>query len=269
MKRRIIHVLAVSALLFCASLSRAETSCLLLEDAASAKILKQEGAVCDQRITPASTFKLALALMGYDAGYLVDEHLPRLPFHEGYADWMPNWKQPVDPAAWLRDSVVWYSQRLTEWLGMERFQRYAGAFHYGNADVSGDKGKNNGLTRAWLSSSLRISPLEQAAFLRKLARCELPVSARAFDMTERIGDMGVSVSGWRIHGKTGSGNAIKADGAPDADRKVGWFVGWARKDERTLVFVYAMHDEKREESYAGLRAKAALMARLPALLEGR
>lgn len=30
-----------------------------------------------------------------------------------------------------------------------------------------------------------------------------------------------------------------------------------------------MHDEKREESYAGLRAKAALMARLPALLEGR
>ncbi len=30
--------------------------------------------------------------MGYDAGYLTDEHLPALPLHEGYVDYVPSWK---------------------------------------------------------------------------------------------------------------------------------------------------------------------------------
>ncbi|ASX27927.1 hypothetical protein BA173_03570 [Rickettsia sp. MEAM1 (Bemisia tabaci)] len=52
-------------------------------------------------------------------------------------------------------------------------------FSYGNQDTSGDKGKNNGLTNAWLSSSLEISPEEQIAFLQKLAADQLPVSLKA------------------------------------------------------------------------------------------
>ena len=61
--------------------------------AATGKILKQEG-TCDKRVTAASTFKIAISLMGYDAGFQVDEHTPALPFRDGYLDWNPSWRAP-------------------------------------------------------------------------------------------------------------------------------------------------------------------------------
>jgi beta-lactamase class D len=64
------------------------TLCTVIADGGSGKVLQQQGS-CTQRITAASTFKIALSLMGYDAGYLTDEHLPALPFRAGYADWLP------------------------------------------------------------------------------------------------------------------------------------------------------------------------------------
>ncbi|WP_410016997.1 penicillin-binding transpeptidase domain-containing protein [Pseudomonas sp. 7P_10.2_Bac1] len=50
------------------------------------------------------------------------------------------------------------------------------AFGFGNADLSGDPGGSNGLDRSWISSSLKISPLEQLHFQEKIARRELHVS---------------------------------------------------------------------------------------------
>src|SRR5690606_12726087 len=98
---------------------------------------------------------------------------------EGYADWRPEWRQPATPAHWMRESVVWYSQQVTLRLGAERFAAYVAAFGYGNGDVSGDPGRGNGLTHAWLGASLEISPAEQVAFLRALIGHDLPVSAAA------------------------------------------------------------------------------------------
>ncbi|RDB35469.1 MAG: hypothetical protein DCC88_09860 [Spirobacillus cienkowskii] len=47
---------------------------------------------------------------------------------------------------------------------MNKFQNYVTKFSYGNMDLSVDKDKNNGITNAWLSSSLEISSLEQVTF---------------------------------------------------------------------------------------------------------
>lgn len=62
----------------------------------------------------------------------------------------------------MKESCVWYSQVLTKELGMKKFQDYVTKFSYGNMDLSGDKGQKNGLTHAWVASSLRISAEEQA-----------------------------------------------------------------------------------------------------------
>jgi beta-lactamase class D len=228
--------------------------CTAVADAASGVVVKQEGA-CDRPVTPASTFKIALSLMGYDSGYLVDEHLPALPFHEGYVAWDPSWKATTDPTSWIRNSVVWYSQQLTEWLGDDRFRRYVTAFRYGNQDVSG------GLTKAWLSSSLRISPLEQLAFLEKVVERRLPVNAHAYDMTSRILSLGTLANGWSVHGKPGTGTA-------PSGRACGWFVGWAEKGGKRFVFARLIEDEKPETVRAGLRAREAFLRELPALLDG-
>ena len=51
----------------------ADNVCTLLADASTGAILSQDGE-CDRRVPPASTFKIPIALMGYDAGYLKDEN---------------------------------------------------------------------------------------------------------------------------------------------------------------------------------------------------
>lgn len=249
----------------CASVAGAAPLCTVLADGATGKILKQQGS-CEQRLTPASTFKVALSLMGYDSGFLTDEHHPTLPFREGYIATDPAWKATVDPTSWIQNSVVWYSQQLTVWLGAQRLHNYLVRFKYGNQDISGNPGMNDGLTQAWLSSSLRISPLEQVSFLHRLMTRQLSVSARAYDMTARLLALGALPNGWDLHGKTGTGYQMQADG-PDLKRQVGWFIGWASRGGRTIVFAYAIADEQPDDSSAGRRARTAFTAVLPRLLD--
>src|SRR5690606_23260865 len=78
--------------------------CTMAVEMGSTAPLVREGR-CDERISPASTFKIAISLMGFDAGILEDRDHPEWPFREGYADWMPIWRQPATPETWLRDSV--------------------------------------------------------------------------------------------------------------------------------------------------------------------
>ena len=249
--------------------AHARTICTVVADAASGKTVLEEGG-CDQRYTPASTFKIALSVMGYDTGFLKDEHDPTLAYHEGYVDWGgENWKQPTDPVRWLKYSVVWFSQQITHALGAAKLHDYATAFGYGNADFSGDPGKNNGLERAWIASSLKISPLEQIAFLRKLVNRQLPVAPRATDMTLKVVERTELPEGWSVQGKTGMAYPRQADGSFDEAHPWGWFVGWARKDGRTFVFARLIQDDAKLAGTAGVRARDALLAELPSLLAGR
>lgn len=234
--------------------------CTLLVDAATGKTLVREGQ-CDRRVTPASTFKVAISLMGYDSGILLDEKAPLLPFREGYVDWFPEWRTAIDPAAWMKQSVVWYSQQVTTRLGAERFQSYLDRFDYGNRDASGNRGKRDGLTEAWLSSSLKISADEQAIFLRKLVNRTLPVSGKAVDMTASLMRYPRLRNGWDLYAKTGSG---AEPGSPPH----GWLVGWTSHGKRTVVFARLVQDEQGEtRGRAGLRVRDAFIKELPGLLE--
>jgi beta-lactamase class D len=245
--------------------------CTLLLDAASGQPILREGR-CGERVTPASTFKIAISLMGYDSGVLVDEHKPTLPFKPGYVDWRAAWRAPTDPARWMRESVVWYSQQVVHRLGAPHYQDYVDRFGYGNRDVSDARHraepKDSGLNLAWINSSLQISADEQAVFLRKLVRRELGVSAKAYDMTARILEQPPLPNGWTLHGKTGSGSPLLPNGESDGAHAYGWYVGWASKDSRTVVFVQLIQDEKDTPGPTGYRARDALLSALPARLDG-
>lgn len=269
MNRHIVNPRTLALIVVCAtSLAsiQADAACTAFADAPTNKVLKQDG-VCDQRITPASTFKIAISLMGYDSGFLKDTKSPALPFQVGYPDWNPSWKTTTVPASWMKNSVVWYSQRVTESLGKERFARYVHAFNYGNEDVSGTPGKQDGLTRSWLSSSLKISPQEQLTFLAKIVRRELPISPLAYAMTARLTEVATLPNGWKVYGKTGTGAATKDDGSEDWEHSIGWFVGWAVKGSRSIVFVRQIQDEKEETTYAGPRARDDFLRELPSMLD--
>lgn len=246
---RLLAAVLGLGLLIPAARAETVTLCTVMAEADSGKVLRQEGAGCATRLPPASTFKLVLSLIGYDAGILTDAHDPAWPYREGYVAWNPAWRETTDPARWMKISVVWYSQQVTERLGSDRFRRYVDAFDYGNRDVSG------GLARAWIGSSLAISPLEQIAFLRKVVARSLPVSAQAYDMTAAITAQDMQPDGWRIHGKTGAGAPLGADGQIDGARSYGWFVGWAMKEGRTVVFARLIQDQEKQATPPGLRAR--------------
>ncbi|MDZ4395086.1 penicillin-binding transpeptidase domain-containing protein, partial [Cypionkella sp.] len=152
MSKMSIAAAAIAMALALPAAAEERVVCTLAVEIGSADPLIHEGS-CDERISSASTFKVAISLMGFDAGIFTAADAPEWPFQESYADWNPKWKQATTPKSWMQDSVVWFSQRATEQLGPERFAAYVDAFDYGNEDVSGDKGKENGLTNAWLSSS--------------------------------------------------------------------------------------------------------------------
>lgn len=245
--------------------AKAALNCTTYVDAASGKPLLREGD-CDTRITPVSTFNIAVSLMGYDSGFLKDQHAPTLPYRAEYNAWNISWHRAMDPSDWISYSAVWYAQQVTQQLGRERFQRYVQGFGYGNRDTSGDSGKDNGLTMAWVGSSMQISADEQTAFLRKLVRHELPVSRHAVEQTAGLLRLPDLPNGWRVYGKTGTGAPIGPDGKDDYARSYGWFVGWATNGERTIVFARLAQDDIVIEGAAGPRTKAAFLQQLPAAL---
>jgi beta-lactamase class D len=264
--RNLLRRAALAAIvLFAADRASAATICTLVVDAATNATVIRIGDRCEDRLTPASTFKLPLSLIGFDSGILIDASHPAWPYKQEYQTWNDDWKRTTTPQTWLRDSVVWYSQVLTRRLGARRFQEYVDELAYANRDLSGDPGDSNGLTAAWLSSSLRISATEQVEFLRRLVRRQLPVSGSAIDRTIAIMPL-ASTGGWQIRGKTGTGFHRRADGTNDEDRQVGWFVGWATREGRTLVFARLVEDDRRERVRAGLRARDALLSDWPTLI---
>ncbi len=238
--------------------------CLVVAEVRTGDILLREGD-CGTRMPPVSSFKLPLAIMGFDAGVLVDAHHPvwDLPEGEAPASHAPEIRR-ADAALWEEQSLVWFSRILIGKLGMERFAAYTRDFAYGNADVSGDPGKNNGLTQSWLMSSLAISPDEQVDFLRRFRLGDLPVSKRAVAMTEAVIPV-FQAGGWTVHGKTGTGYPL-VDGKPNRATPLGWFVGWAEKEGREVVFATLQIDANRDGPALGALLREVVLERLPALL---
>lgn len=245
--------------------AHAATLCTLLIDADTGEALLDEGD-CTTRVTPASTFKIPLAVMGFDAGLLTGPDAPVLSFRPGDPDWGgANWTRDTSPAAWMVHSVLWYSQRLTRDMGQDTLARYARAFGFGNADFSGDPGLDNGLERAWIASSLEVSPHEQAAFLRALLLDALPVAPAAMRRTRALLETH-PVNDWTLRGKTGTAYPRRADRSFDYARGWGWYVGWATRADRRVIFVHLTQQSERGPLSPGIAARDAFLRDWPALV---
>lgn len=191
---------------------------------------------CQKRHPPQSTFKITIALMGYDADILQDESHPVLAFKKGYPASLESWKLPQDPASWIKNSCVWYSQSITNKLGMEKFKKYLKQFNYGNQDVSGTKNKTDALRSSWITSSLKISPEEQIVFLEKFLNSKIGVKKQAELHTRNILFLDNLENGWKLYGKTGAGDLLYSNGKNNKTLERGWFVGWVEKNNEKIIF---------------------------------
>jgi beta-lactamase class D len=243
----IIAVFIFSTIFLAHGSERTDQSCFLLQELDSGKIIKEsDPKFCAERQWPCSSFKLPLAVMGFDSGVLKDENTTFK--WDGTKQPIKTWEADHNVRSWLKESVVWYSQRITPLIGLEKIKKYLKDFQYGNEDFSG------GITQAWLESSLKISPREQLSFLRRLARKELKISDKSVELALSLLPVSKDTPEQKVSGKTGSG--VSRQDPPGAYR-VGWYVGYATFKGKRYVFAAALKlaGVKGKFQYAGPEAK--------------
>lgn len=267
---QLVKLLSIVSLLFLTTASYADepnklahfftdkSACFILYNVNQNKIINEYNPKqCAVRMPPDSTFKIALSLMAFDQKLINQSTVFKW---DGKDKGFSAWNQDKTPKTWLSDSTVWVSQQLTPQIGMSKIEDYLKKFHYGNEDMSGNPGKNDGLTNAWLSSSLKISGDEQLTFLKGLLNNTLPVSKEAMTNTKENMFLKTTMNGWKLYGKTGSGIVIDKNGERSKDLQQGWFVGFLANNNQKYIFVMNFADLRKPISdypqYAGPRAKA-------------
>lgn len=224
--------------------------CFLLYNLKTNTFDKVIGETCKERFPACSTFKIPLAIMAFDSGVLKNEK--QILKWDGKKQFLEIWNKDHNAQTWMKESVVWFSQRITPILGEMKFQKYLNDFQYGNQDLSG------GITQSWLTSpsektkKLAISAYEQVEFIKKLWTNQLPVSKRSMELTKNITYLETSPKGFRLSGKTGS-NFF------DINQTIhfGWFVSHLVKDDQEYIAVTNISDLKPSHSkfFGGFRAK--------------
>jgi beta-lactamase class D OXA-1 len=222
-----------------------KTGCFILYNSSqNTLVTKYNAEQCKKQIAPQSTFKIPLSLMAFDQSLITQKTVFKWDGEDrGKPQW--NWNHNQTPKTWLSNSVVWVSQEITPKLGMKKIKHYLSAFNYGNENFSGDAGKNNGLEKAWLNSSLKISGDEQLSFLKNFAAGKLPLSPAALNNTKQNMYLETSPEGWKLYGKTGTG----------VTPTIGWFVGFIEKSGKTYIFVTNLTEQGEDVQVSGIKAK--------------
>lgn len=171
------------------------------------------------RQTPESTFKVPNALIGLQVKAVRDEYDVKR--WDGVKREFDTWNRDHTLGSAMRESAIWYYQTMARDIGEQQMNDWIQKISYGNEDISG------GIDHFWLSSSLKISPLEQVDFMEKLYREELPFDRPVMKTVKR---MMIQEEGghYTLYGKTGTRLS---------DLGLGWFVGFIKIDNRSYVFV--------------------------------
>lgn len=197
---------------------------------------------CNQRLAPDSTYKIPLSLMAFNQGIINQKTVFKWDGNKGA---IPEHERDQTPHTWLKYSVVWVSQQIAPQLGYALIQRYLAGFDYGNQDFTGDPGKHNGLTHAWLASSLKISANEQLKFLKAMLSNELPISPEAVLNTKENLYLGKLNNGADYFGKTGSGRHGRNERLTNPSLlRDGWFVGFIQNGNQQYIFVSNLTDKR-------------------------
>ncbi|MBI4405909.1 MAG: class D beta-lactamase [Deltaproteobacteria bacterium] len=225
--------------------------CFIQKELLTGKTVRRSHSdLCKERIYACSTFKVALAVMAFDSGIFINEE--SIIKWDGKKHEITAWNRDHDAKSWLSDSVVWVSQKLTPMLGLPKIHSYLKDFHYGNKDFSG------GISHAWLSSTLKISPEEQVDFLTRLKLRKLNVKDDAVSNTLAIMPIEISKPNIRLIGKTGSGFSWEDEAdKTDSPYRVGWYVGYFSKDSKDYVFatVFKENTQRGKRIFGGAEAK--------------
>ncbi len=172
-----------------------------------------------RRFLPASTFKIANALIGLEVGSIGDEH--EVFRWDGKPKMIPAWERDQTLATGMRHSVVWMFQEIARRTGKSRMREWLDRLGYGNGDIGG------GIDLFWLQGSLRIGAYEQVRFLHRLAEGRLPMTQRSQRLVRQALVL-EKTRDYTLYGKAGT--------VPSGREAVTWWVGWVERKGRPQAF---------------------------------
>lgn len=192
-------------------------------DVKADRLIGHDEARAKVRYVPASTFKIANALIGLTRGAVrdVDEVLP----YGGKPQRFPAWEKDLSLREGFPVSSVPVYQELARRIGLEAMRNEVVRLEYGNAEIG------SVIDRFWLDGPLQISALEQTRFLARLAKVQLPASPAAQRSVREIARIEQG-PGWALYGKTGWSDPGGVG--------IGWWVGWIRKHDDVYAFALNM-----------------------------
>lgn len=193
----------------------------------------------ETRFVPASTFKIPNSLIGLSTGAVdsMDEVLP----YGGKPQYLEIWEKDMGLREAIKISNVPIYRELARRIGLKQMAEYVALLDYGNTDI-GDT-----VDLFWLQGPLKISALEQARFLARLARGKLPLPQNIQSSVRDIvrTDQG---EGWILYSKTGWGTSIEP--------AIGWWVGWVEKNGR--IFSFALNVDMPDAADAKIRTSLGM-----------
>ncbi|NMC48776.1 MAG: class D beta-lactamase [Desulfovibrio sp.] len=208
---------------------------VLLEDGARA-VQVHDAARAAKGFLPASTFKIPNSLIALETGVAPgpDTVFP----WDGTKRSIEAWNTDLTLTQALRVSCVPIYQEIARKIGPERMNWWISAMGYGNADIG------DAIDTFWLEGKLRISALEQAAFLQRLAHDGLPLSKRTMAQVREM-----LVEERSAHGVLRAKSGLTARVVPN----VAWWVGWVEKGDKRWFFALNI-DADHPEALAARKA---------------
>ncbi len=215
---------------------------VLVNRAGSQRYLYNEARAA-QPFLPASTFKIPNTLIALDQGVITPQELLRW---DGRETGIPACNHDQTLASAFKNSCIWYYQELARRIGESWYQTWLQRIDYGNAQPEPC------LTTFWLEGDLRISALQQVAFLKKVYQRTLPFKQGSYDTLASI-MLVEQKPGYRLYAKTGWAGF----GHPDQPQ-LGWYVGYV--EAGTEVWFFALNIAITKPAEGGYRQQIVMEA---------
>ncbi|MFG1889418.1 class D beta-lactamase [Micromonospora sp. NPDC049051] len=220
----------------------------VMYDVTAGRVVMVDRERAERRFIPASTFKIPHSLIALETGVVRDER-EKVPYG-GWPQRVAAWERDMGLRDAVRVSNVPVFQELARRIGPDREREWLHRLGYGNGQVG------SVVDRFWLAGPLEISADEQARWLARLARGELPAD-RGHQATVRDILRLERTAAYALHGKTGQTDAT--------DPGTGWWVGWVERGDR--LYCFALNVDIRADGDAAKRLPLGrqLLHRLGAL----
>jgi len=199
------------------------------------------------QLSPFSTFTVANSLIALDLGVIKNAKQTLTYDEKHYPNkaWWPSvWKLPhYDLTTAFKYSMVAIYRQLATDIGERNMMSYLNVMHYGNQDIS------SGLDDFWLNGSIKISAVEQIAFLQKVYHNKFGFNEQAIDSLKAV-MLTETKPNYRLFAKTGAGKTNK-------DNMLGWYIGFVENAAGVHFFAFNFDSS----SYGEMKAKRIKLAK--------